>query len=81
MSMVIANCSTTLGWFGGRKRSPNDHRYIKPGDVLMVREDLEELLPELNTDDQRIAVMTAEGHTGWLFADEVDLEQDEEEKT
>jgi hypothetical protein len=83
VTLVISNCSTTLGWFGGTKFGALDgrirvaHRYIKPGDVLVVREDLATLHPELVKEDPRIAVMTSVGHVGWLFADEVDSIQEE----
>ena len=91
MTLVIANCRTTLGWFGGTKYSKagddehvnvwTAHRYINPKDVLVVRRDKASLLPELPDDgwsDSRIAVMTAEGHVGWLFVDEVDSIQEED---
>ena len=75
MTLVVVNTTTTLGWFGRRKR---EHVYLKEGDVLVTREDMEDMLPELATDDPRVAVMTSGGVVGWLFTDEVDSIQEED---
>ena len=73
--LVVVNTTTTLGWFGRRKR---EHVYLKEGDVLVTREDMEDMLPELATDDPRVAVMTSDGVVGWLFTDEVTLITEED---
>ena len=67
--LAVVNTATTLGWFGRRLQA---HVYLKEGDVLVVREDMEDMLPELNNDDPRVVVMTSDGVVGWLFKDEVD---------
>ena len=67
--LAVANTITTLGWFGRKSR---EHVYLKVGDVLVVREDMDDMLPELNTDDPRFVVVISDGVVGWLFKDEVD---------
>ena len=69
MLAVVINHGTTLGWFGKRTRS---HLYLKEGEVVMTREDMEDMLPDLAIEDPRVVVVTSDGVLGWLFKDEVD---------
>jgi hypothetical protein len=73
--LAVVNTATTLGWFGRRNR---EHTYLKEGDVLLVREEMEDMLPEIATEDPRVVVMTSSGVVGWLFMDEVDLITEED---